>query len=45
MLTYANFYHGKNLRKLDFNFVDVTFSPPLTMFLFFNNVKNKFQIK
>ena len=36
----------KNLRKLNFNFIDVTFSPTLTMFLFcfFNDIKNKYQI-
>ena len=33
----------KNLRKLNFNFVDVTFSPTLAMFL--NDIKNKYQIK
>ena len=33
----------KNLRKLNFNFADVTFSPTLTMFLvfFLNDIKNK----
>ena len=32
----------KNLRKLNFNFVDVTFSPIQT--IFFNDIKNKHQI-
>ena len=33
MLTYAKFIIVKNLRKLNFNFVDATFSLTLTMFL------------
>ena len=35
MMTYANFFIlVKNLRKVNFNFVDVMFSPTLTRFLF-----------
>ena len=36
----------KNLRKSNFNFVDVTFSPNTNNILgFFDNIKNKYQIK
>ena len=34
----------KNLRKLNFNYIDVAFSPTLTMLFFFNDIKNKYQI-
>ena len=51
MLIYANFYHGSKVEKIEFNFVDVTFSPTLTRFFcficfyFFNDIKNEYQIK
>ena len=44
MLTYANFIMIKNLRNLNFNFVDVTFSPTLTFFWFFLTI-SKINIK
>ena len=44
MLTYANFIMVKNLRNLNFNFLDVTFSPTLTFFFYFLTI-SKINIK
>ena len=44
MLTYANFYRVEKLIKLNFNFIDVRFSPTLTMFFFFLTI-SKINIK